>query len=352
MKEQVGKRIKSARVLAGLSLRDLSELLKGKISHTAISKYEKGQMMPGSTNLINLAKALGVSLDYLLRPHTVEISKIEFRKKGGLPQKKLNSIKEEIKDHIERYIELESFLNIQNLFENPIENIIINNPEEVEEVVEKLLLDWDLGFNALPNIIEMLEEKDIRVIEIEADPKFDGLAGWANREIPLMVINKNYGVERKRFTALHELGHLILNINPELEKKDIEKICHRFAGAMLVPRQTLFKELGIKRSEISLNELIYIKETYGISIQAIMARARDLDIITKEHFIRFRIKVNQDQNLKYEREGLGAYQGIEHSARFKKLLFRAAAEELISMNKAASLANQKLIEFREEFMTL
>ena len=73
------------------------------------------------------------------------------------------------------------------------------------------------------------------------------------------------------FTALHELGHLLLDIDNEVfSQKEIEKFCHRFAGAMLLPKETLFNELGEKRSSISINELIFIKESYGISIQAII----------------------------------------------------------------------------------
>lgn len=43
-----------------------------------------------------------------------------------------------------------------------------------------------------------------------------------------------------------------------------------------------------------------------------------------------------------------SYEGYERTNRFSQLLFRALAEELISMSKAASLNNQKLAEFRKE----
>lgn len=352
MKEQIGCRIKSARMLAGYSLRELSEALNGLVSHNAISKYEKGEMMPDSKVLTSLSKALGVKTDYFLRPQTIKISEIEFRKKSSLTTKNINSIKENIKDNIERYLELESFLDIKNTFNNPIQNIVINNRKDVENAAEQLHNKWDLGMNALSNVIEMLEDQDVKVVEIEADEKFDGLSGWANNLIPLIVINKNYSVERKRFTALHELGHLLLNIDKENQSyKDIEKHCNAFAGAMLLPRQTIYKELGEKRHSISLNELISIKESYGISIQAIMARSKDLEIISNDQYVKFRIKVNRDQNLKKE-IGYGEYKGVEHSSRFKQLLYRATAEEIISMSKAASLSNVKLAQFRDEFMAI
>lgn len=352
MKLQIGNRIKSARLLAGLSLRELANALDGIVSHNAISKYEKGEMMPDSKVLIALSKALDVKTDYFLRPQTVEISNIEFRKKSCLTVKKTNSIKENIKDNIERYIELETFLNFENTFINPIKDVVIENAEDVEKAVVQLLHQWDIGINALPNVIEILEDKDIKVVEIDADEKFDGLSGWANQMIPIIVINKNFSVERKRFTALHELGHLLLSINSEVfSHKEIEKFCNLFAGAMLLPKETLFSELGEKRSSVSINELIHIKESYGISIQAIMARARGLGIITQDQFIRFRIWVNSNEN--HQKEiGYGEYKGVEHSSRFKQLLYRATAEEIISMSKAASLSNIKLAQFRDEFMAI
>jgi Zn-dependent peptidase ImmA (M78 family)/DNA-binding XRE family transcriptional regulator len=352
MKSQIGIRLKSARLLAGLSLRELSEALNGLVSHNAISKYEKGEMMPDSKVLIAISSVLNVKTDYFLRTQTVEISQIEFRKKSSLPIKRINAIKESIKDSIERYLELESLLNVQRTFQNPINEIKISNNSDVDYAVEVLLHKWDLGINAIPNVIEMIEDKDIKVIEIEADDKFDGLSGWANEHIPFIVVNSNFNAERKRFTMLHELGHLLLEVDKnQTTHKELEKFCNMFAGSMLLPRQTIYKELGQKRSSISLNELIYLKESYGLSIQAIMARARDLEIISNDQFVRFRIWVNQDLNRKKE-IGFGQFNGMEHSSRFMQMLYRAAAEEIISMSKAASLSNVKLAQFRDEFMAI
>ena len=51
-------------------------------------------------------------------------------------------------------------------------------------------------------------------------------------------------------------------------------------------------------------------------------------------------------------EGLGAYPGKEQAFRFKQLLYRAAAEEIIFLSKAANLSNQKIAQFRKEFVAL
>lgn len=351
MKDIVAKRIKSARALAGLSLRELSDRMEGIVSHNAITKYEQGLMMPDSKVLVALANALHVKADYFFRPYEVEIEKIEFRKKSRLTPKNIASIKEEAIDSVSRYIELEQFLNLESDFVNPIKELLINNGMDVENAVNRLLSTWKIGFNALPNVIELLEDKEIKVIELNVSEQFDGLSGWSNTNIPIIVVNKNFGLERKRFTALHELGHLLLNFSGELDDKAKEKLCHRFAGAMLIPAETFIQEFGRIRKSISVSELIAVKETYGISIQAIMARARDLDVITDAAFQGFRIWLNKDVKRKTE-TGLGHYIGREQSTRFKQLLYRAASEEVISLSKAANLANEKLAVFRDEFVLM
>jgi Zn-dependent peptidase ImmA (M78 family)/DNA-binding XRE family transcriptional regulator len=351
MKDIIAKRIKSARTLAGYSLRELSEKMEGIVSHTAIKKYEEGKMMPESKVLIALSKALNVKSDYFFKPFDVNIENIEFRKRSKLLVKEINAIKEKVIDSISNYIELEQFLNMSSFFVNPINDVLISNGDDVELAVNKLLDSWKLGFNALPNVVGLLEEKEIKVIEIEGNEHFDGLSGWANKNIPVIVINKNFPIERKRLTALHELAHLLMVFSNELEPKQKEKLCHRFAGAMLMPKETFLQELGRYRTQISIPELVALKETYGISIQAIMARAKDLEIISEEKFIRFRVWMNQDEKRRKE-IGLGAYIGREQSVRYKYLLFRAASEELISMSKAANMANQKLAAFRDEFIQI
>jgi Zn-dependent peptidase ImmA (M78 family)/transcriptional regulator with XRE-family HTH domain len=351
MKTEFGNRIKSARLLAGLSLRELASLLEGRVSHTAINKFEKGELMPDAKVLTALARLLNVNTDYFLRPKTVEITKIEFRKRNSLASKHRRSINESVIDHIERYLELEGFLQIKNAFSNPVSRLMICNADDVEKAAEKILDVWRVGFNAIPNVVELLENKEVKVIEIAADEKFDGLSGWANDEIPVVVINRDFSIERKRFTALHELGHLLLNFDKGLDHREVEKLCHRFAGAMLLPRPSIFNELGLKRKTISLNELIFVKESYGISMAATMSRAKDLGIISNDQYVQFRIWVNRNERHKKE-IGMGSFRGIEQSTRFKQLLYRATAEEIISMSKAASLGNMKLAEFRDEFMAI
>ena len=194
----------------------------------------------------------------------------------------------------------------------------------------------------------MLEDKHIKVFEIEAPVSFDGLSARVNG-IPIIVINKSFDVVRRRFTTLHELAHIVLKFDDSIEEKEMEKMCHAFAGAFLIPKKSFIEEFTIKRNHISLEELKHIKSYYGISIQAIMARAKNLNIINEHVYKSFSINFNM---LGYRKNEPGEYTGTEKSLRFQQLLYRAAAEEVISLSKAASLNNQSLSQFRKTFVVV
>ena len=94
MDNTFAKRLVNARKIRCMSQRDLCNALQGQISPAAIEKYEKGLMMPSSSVLILLSKALNMKLDYFFRPFTVAIdtSKFEFRKKSKMGAKKVESV--------------------------------------------------------------------------------------------------------------------------------------------------------------------------------------------------------------------------------------------------------------------
>ena len=112
LKNVFGARLKNARVINGMSMDDLCAKMNNFVSKQTISKYESGKMLPNSTNLIALANALNVRPDYLLRPFTVSLDKIEFRKKSKMSVKEEKAIKEKIRDKIERYIEVEDLMYV------------------------------------------------------------------------------------------------------------------------------------------------------------------------------------------------------------------------------------------------
>ena len=347
MKSVFAERFKSARIMRGYSLQDVANALGNQLTRQALHRYEKGEVMPDTDRINLLGKALNVSYDYFFRDTKVELGEIEFRRLSKMPQKEASIIKEKTKEYLSRYLELEEILGLSNKFDNPIKDLgVVTTYEQVIGAAKKIREEWELGSGAIFNVVELLEDKNIKVVKLDVDEDFDGLQTYVNGNIPVIAYNlkKADKPDRIRFTILHELAHLLIPFGNITEKQK-ETLCHQFAGAMLLPEETIKAELGEYRNKLSPLELANIKKQYGISMQAIVMRAKSCGIInehyTKQFFFMFKQR-NWRVDEPYD------YAGVEESNRFEQLLFRALIEDQISMSKAASLNNQSLADFKKQ----
>lgn len=351
MKPIFAERFKSARLLKGFSLQDLADALGNQLSRQALHRYEKGEVIPDEVKINLLSKALDVRPDYFFRATTVELGKVDYRKLENTPQKVVLSIEEKTKEYLSKYLELEEILGISVDFDNPLKNFgVINSYDDVNRAANQLRKDWSLGNGAIYNVVELLEDKNIKVVKLDVDEDFDGLQTFVKyneiEKIPVVAYNQRKAnkPDRIRLTLLHELAHLLLDFG-DLPEKKRETLCFQFAGAMLLPDVTIKAELGDFRNKLSITELGSIKKQYGISMQAIVMRAKDCRIINEHYTKQFFFLIKQ---MNWKVDEPVEYEGLEESNRFEQLLFRALIEDQISMSKAASLNNQSLAEFKKE----
>ena len=345
--EGFGERLKAARKMAGMSQQGLADATHNLVTKQALSKYEKGKMFPASDILVAISKALGVKSGYFYRKSQVELTSLEFRKKSRLSKKDQSRVKYQTLDFLERYIEIESVMGQQTEFENLLDDFTIENLHDVEIASMRLRKKWDLGTAPVSNLMELLEDKGVRILEVDLPDEFDGLSAWAG-EIPVITVNKNRDLVRKRLTIVHELAHLMLSFG-ECRDTDLEKLCHSFAGAFLIPKEKMIEELGSHRSKISFLELKKLKGIYGISILALVVRAKNLGIINENRYKAFFITASKKGWKSGKIKEPGEYIGREYANRFEQLVSWAVAEEIITMSKGAELMNVGLPEFRKGF---
>ena len=339
------ERLKAARKMKGYSLQDLSDAVNNTWNKQFLNRLETGEIRPDSKILSVLCKALGLTHDYFLREQTVLLEDVEFRKLKKLPAKEQDMVIHKTVEYLERYLELESLLGIDSSISFAARGAKITEAEDIENAAMELRINWGIGQDAIFNVTEMLEEHFVKVITLDADPAFSGMSTIIKQTIPVVVLNnsKQIPVVRKRFTALHELAHLYLDLS-DFDEKETEKMCDRFAGAMLLPAEKLRQYFGNKRTQVIMKELYLIAADYGISLAAIMYRALSLGIISASYHKFFMINYNR---YKTKEKEFTVYSGKEGSGRFLQLLVKAVAEEVISTSKAAALNNQKLADFRD-----
>ncbi len=343
------QRLRQARILKKISMDQLVSMIGNSVSKQAISKYETGKMMPNSTVLIALATALDVDPDYFFRPFTFDLNefKVSFRKKSDTRSKDVNALKVRIQDEVERYLEVEEILGKDKETVLQTDGNLLFTPAQMQEQANRLREEWQLGYDAIGNVQDVLEEHGIKVICTEAPSGFDGVSGIVNGKDYIVVLNKNQShVERRRFTTMHELGHLLFDkrFPPSLTLREKEHLCDAFANEMLLP-SIVVRTVFSPGEKISTYEVRQLQVVYGISFDAIMHKLHDLGIINDRKYKTFRICKNNDDAWKQFVEDSFYKEGF--STKFETMVYAAAAKDLISTSKAANLLHSSVSTVRK-----
>ena len=348
----IADRLKLARRKAGFSLRDLSAAMDAKVTPQAIGKYERGESTPSSGVLLALSKALGVSLSYLLDTQGIELAGVEFRTRANTTARDRAQVETEVLEWIERYMQIELVLELDSAdWQCPIpKRRKLSGIGDGEKLADDVRQKWNLGIDPIPNMTELLEEKGLKVLTVPLPNRVSGLTCVVKRpgeqpELPVIVVNNQLSLERRRLTLAHELAHRLVDTD-SLSDKDEEKAATVFAGAFLMPREHLLREAGKCRNALGYTELIDLKRLYRVSGAALVMRLRQLDIISESTLIyAFQSiargwRTQEPEELESPRK-----RGQEERARrFERLCYRALAEGMISLTKAAELLRLPVLE--------
>jgi Zn-dependent peptidase ImmA (M78 family)/DNA-binding XRE family transcriptional regulator len=330
-----GPRIMAARKAAGLSLRALGELVG--VSAQALSLYERNQIAPNLTRLMQLADVLNVPDDYFFRRHNITLTRPAYRKRASMRKKQEAAVLSQVTEWLERYDDAESFFpdEARRCFSLPaeVQELLADDVELTGEMVEllatRLREAWNIGMDAIDDLVELLEDKGIKVGFVDGHDKFDGCSFEMADGAPVIVVKQDVPGDRQRFTLAHELGHLVTRTDHSQDK-----LVHRFAGAFLVPAEAVIRELGAYRTRIHPRELLMLKYKYGLSMLAWVFRAKDLGVIDEAAAVRL-FKLFSREG--WRKQEPGSPMPREEATRMYRLVYRALAEDLITASRAAEL---------------
>ncbi len=341
----IADRIRLARRKAGLSLRDLSSRMGGKVTAQAIGKYERGEDIPSSGVLIALVEALDVSLAYLLDTQQVELCGVEFRTKASTSARDRAHVETEVLEWIERYLQIETVLELdsaqwQSPFPRPRR---LRDVREAEHLAAEVREIWRLGIDPIPDMTELLEEKGLKVLTVPLPDRVSGFTCLVKRpggkaDLPVIVVNNAVSLERRRLTLAHELAHRLIETG-SLSDKDEEKAASLFGGALLMERSHLRREVGKHRNALGYRELVDIKRLYRVSGAALLMRLRQIEVISEATLVyAFQTTARGWRTQEpAELEPADCRGEYERARRFERLCYRALAEGLISLSKAVEL---------------
>ena len=334
------ERLKQIRIARGLSLDALAGAMGEMVTKQAISKYETGKSQPTPRVLRAMARALQVPATDLLRPTSVAVEFVAYRKGSGLRKKEQASVESSVERLLEQRLELGEMIGELDPPDLPIKAWKVEEVADAEKAAEGLRQLWGLGMAPIASVVGTLEDHRIHVVSIDAGEKFDGISAFTlddkGRARGAAVVTRRGVVgERQRMNLAHELGHLVIEPGEEVDE---EKAAFRFGSAFLVPAEALFREVGLKRHFVQGEELMMLKEKYGISVQALLYRLNILGIIGPSHYRQWCIAINQKG---YRKEEPGSLPP-EEPGWVRRTVIRALSEGLITRRRAERiLAEQK-----------
>ena len=334
------KNLKYFRLKKKMSMKDLAEVCG--LTPMAISNYESGKRQPDMDTINKLATALGVHVvDFLTsRNDNIVFKHCEFRKHSSLTKTQQEYVQESVEEYFGRFFDAVDCLGGNPLPEPPQCHTLTKTgdcEEDAKRLRECLGLQTE---GPIDELISVLENKGIMVLELDVDnDHFFGMNGFVN-EYPYIVINKGIRAERKRTTILHELAHLMFVWD---ENQENEKEATAIAGAALISRNDLIRELGVRKSGLTKDMVLVCKE-YGISMYLLVMRASVVGIISESMAKDFFIRANKAN---WKKKEPSRVKNIEKPMLFNQLVYRAINEEGVSIQRGAELLQIPISEMEE-----
>jgi Zn-dependent peptidase ImmA (M78 family)/DNA-binding XRE family transcriptional regulator len=267
-----------AREARGLSQTDLATRVD--VRQGTISKIENGQIRPDNEMLGRLAEALEVPPGFFgqdLRLRNLPLSFFRrYTDAGSYAVKAIRARANIIRAH------LQVLLRSAEITDPKVTPIDIEDfqgsPERAARAVRE---NWRVPPGPIKNLTQLLEDNGVVVVRCQLpSPRVDGLSIWElDEEVPpIILVSAAAPTDRYRFTLAHELGHIFLHHHLSLRvNRDVESEAHAFASEFLLPSHEIRGQL----SNLSIRRLAELKTYWGVSMQAILMKARSLGRVTQ-----------------------------------------------------------------------
>nr|WP_203616164.1 ImmA/IrrE family metallo-endopeptidase [Streptomyces sp. SID13726] len=266
-----------ARHLAGLRKSDLAALVDK--SSTAVAAWESGAKRPTAATVAQLALSLSVDPGFFaIRAEDVAAlcTAPHFRS--------LRSTSQLARDQAYAYGQLA--VDITNSLERHVEfpdpavpscPVPVDDPDGdgPEHAAQLLRQEWAMGDGPAGHIVRMLENHGVLVVFSPPQTASVDAYSFDSKLRPVVVLNpikRDY--YRQRFDAAHELGHLMMHSDAEPGGRIVEAQAHRFAAELLMPADQIRSLLPATMGGAAWQTLARLKEQWGVSIQALLYRAR------------------------------------------------------------------------------
>lgn len=309
LQEALNFRIRTQAWLAGAI-----DVDRGTISH-----YLAGTRSPSEESFERLCLALGMPKSFFLQDG--DLSDFDQSVKLWRSLNSATGAQRRGGESVMRW-QIEVRNRFAKLYDIPIPNFpVVDLPRDfrhikshhIEDAATKLREHWGLGTLPIRNLLRSAERAGVVVSRFNLHAEKLDAVSTKHKGVPYVLLNshKQSGV-RGRFDLAHELGHLLLHDSvrhEDLMGKDqdalgdekpifhkIEGHAHRFAGALLLPERAFTSDIWAP----TIQCFTQLKEKWMVSIQAMMRRCYDLEIINERQYLGLNVNITRKNYRKTE----------------------------------------------------
>jgi Zn-dependent peptidase ImmA (M78 family)/transcriptional regulator with XRE-family HTH domain len=295
-----------------------------------IAKYERGPVAPPLDVLTALANLYKRPLTWFLS-ESPRLTGVRYRNaKSKVRQGDRNWFEANAQRWLEAYFRLEDHLD-QRL-KNSVRLPVIGPEDDPAKVAGEIRKALGIRADApIPSVVECIERCGIRVIELATELRIDGIAGRFGKEL-VVVLNPSANHDRSRMNAAHEWGHGLFGhcAGTSIVVSDEEEaITYDFASHFILPDTQLREAF---RGE-SMVRLVKFKETFGISLAAMIYRAEKANILNAQTARHLWIEFAK----RGWRRNEPGHVRADRATRFEQLLEGAIARKTMTWRNAESV---------------
>jgi Zn-dependent peptidase ImmA (M78 family)/DNA-binding XRE family transcriptional regulator len=267
-------RLKLARQRRGLSLTKVAA--QSGVSLRSLTNYENAASSPSEENLLKLAHTLGVPLHFFERESVdlLPVDAVSFRKLSKTTAIKRDAVL------AAALLAIEFFLVVESKFQLPVSDIPSLDKLKPEQAAELTRRRWGLADRPISNVVHLLESKGVRVAAINHEYQDIDAFCFIRDSTPYVFLNTSKSAERQRFDAAHELGHLVLHSDLEMDpsqSKEREMEANRFAASFLMPQSAI---LAQAMRGASIDRILAARSHWKVSAMAMTHRLHELHLLS------------------------------------------------------------------------
>lgn len=271
-----GERIRQAREYRGLTQVELAELIG--LDQSAVAHLESGRFQVSRSALETIALRTGFPIAFFSQETAPDfpLGTLQYRSHAALTraEKRLSYRHAELGHEIAYWL-------LARMKPVPVMIGRLNtdpaNAARLTRSAMRLASD-----RPIPSVVNALEKAGVLVLALAPIVShIEAFSTWAGTDSPRPVLVMIAGKpgDRERMSAGHDLGHLVLPARGD--QKQTEREAFQFAAEFLMPAEAMLAELT---PPVTLTRLAELKARWGVSIQALIRRAKDLNIISDRQY--------------------------------------------------------------------